>query len=184
MDRFIGLVVHVVNRTTSRRGMSLDASTRDDLVSEVFLVLIRHDLAVLRRFQRQCSLATYLTVVSRRVVVRRIVQWNRQGGVRDTNANRPKNNSNGHVSKSASGNSPTRIDSASLVDGSAKAMIDKIDDAEQVERLMLRLDAREASVVRMYHLEGKSYQQISRAIGLSENSIGPLLSKAREKMGS
>jgi RNA polymerase sigma-70 factor (ECF subfamily) len=34
----------------------------------------------------------------------------------------------------------------------------------------------------MYHLEGKSYQEISAAIGMPENSIGPILSRAREKM--
>ena len=40
----------------------------------------------------------------------------------------------------------------------------------------------EAQVVRMYHLEGKNYYEISVAVGLSENSIGPMLSRARNKM--
>jgi RNA polymerase sigma-70 factor (ECF subfamily) len=34
----------------------------------------------------------------------------------------------------------------------------------------------------MYHLEGKSYQEISRLVGIPENSVGPTLSRAREKM--
>jgi RNA polymerase sigma-70 factor (ECF subfamily) len=34
----------------------------------------------------------------------------------------------------------------------------------------------------MYHLEGKSYQEISRSVGLAENTVGPMLSRARAKM--
>jgi RNA polymerase sigma-70 factor (ECF subfamily) len=178
VDRFVGLVVHVVHRTAAGRGVPVDESTRDDLVSEVFLVLIRHDLAVLRRFHRQCSLATYLTVVARRVVVRRMVQWNRQGGTAtETTANTIP--ANGHAS--SNGHSK-RIREEHLEDQQAGAEIEKIENAEEVQQLMLRLDAREASVVRMYHLEGMTYQQISRAIGLSENSIGPMLHRARGKM--
>ena len=58
----------------------------------------------------------------------------------------------------------------------------RIENAEEVERLLNRLDPQEANVVRMYHLEGKSYQEISELVGMSENSIGPLLTRARQKM--
>jgi RNA polymerase sigma-70 factor (ECF subfamily) len=34
----------------------------------------------------------------------------------------------------------------------------------------------------MYHLEGKSYQEISRSVGMPENSVGPMLSRARAKL--
>jgi RNA polymerase sigma-70 factor (ECF subfamily) len=34
----------------------------------------------------------------------------------------------------------------------------------------------------MFHLEGKSYSDIGSQIGLAENSVGPFLSRAREKM--
>ena len=58
----------------------------------------------------------------------------------------------------------------------------RIENQEEVQKLLLRLDPKEASVVRMYHLEGKSYQEISKVVGMSENSIGPVLSRARDKM--
>jgi RNA polymerase sigma-70 factor (ECF subfamily) len=44
------------------------------------------------------------------------------------------------------------------------------------------LNGQEADVVRMYHLEGKSYQEISSSMGVPENSVGPTLSRAREKL--
>ncbi|MEM1061842.1 MAG: hypothetical protein AAGJ97_05870 [Planctomycetota bacterium] len=33
------------------------------------------------------------------------------------------------------------------------------------------------------HLEGQTYEQISAEVGLPVNSIGPILSKARKRMG-
>lgn len=163
VDRFVGLVVHVVHRTASGRGVTIDEATRDDFVAEVFLVLIRHDFAVLRRFRRQCSLATYLTVVARRVVVRRLHQLQR------TNA-----------AESRSAQAQVIVNGQQADDSGAE--ITRIENAEEVERLMTRLDPREAHVIRMYHLEGKTYQEISQAVGVSENTIGPLLSRARQKM--
>jgi RNA polymerase sigma-70 factor (ECF subfamily) len=64
----------------------------------------------------------------------------------------------------------------------AESPLRRIEDRDQVERLMARLEPQESNVVRLYHLEGKSYEEISRLVGMSENSIGPLLSRARQKM--
>ena len=58
----------------------------------------------------------------------------------------------------------------------------RISDREEVERLLEDLSDRESRIVRMYHLEGRSYQEISQAVGVSQNSIGPILSRARTKM--
>ena len=166
VDRFLGLVVHVVHRTTTGRGLSIDEATRDDFVAEVFLVLVRHDFAVLRRFRRQCSLATYLTVIARRVVVRKIHELTRE-----------------HTTPSSSEN----IESLANANGHASVTnddIQRIENVEVIENLMTRLDDRDANVVRMFHLEGKTYHEISQAVGLNENTIGPLLNRARQKMGS
>jgi len=49
---------------------------------------------------------------------------------------------------------------------------ERLGDHEEVERLLGGLRGIEAQVVRMYHLEGKSYHEISAAVGMPENSIG------------
>ncbi len=155
VDRFLGLVVHVANHTAAARGIQLDASTRDDLVAEVFLTIVASDFGVLRRFRRNCSLATYLTVIARRVIARRLV------------ANRRNGAAIGSV----------------VHDRVAKDQTpDRIEDQEEVQKLLMRLDPQEANVVRMYHLEGKTYAEISQVVGMSENSIGPVLTRARAKM--
>ena len=152
VDRFLGLVVHVANHTAESRGLTIDRSTRDDLVAEVFLTLVANDYAVLRRFRRNCSLATYLTVVARRVIVKKLIA----------------------LSHTAS--------PSGTIDTVHEAPLTRIENREEVQRLLKRLGPREANVVRMYHLEGKSYEEIGRAVGLAANSVGPVLSRARDKM--
>ena len=180
VDRFVGLVVHVVNRTAMGRGLSMDEATRDDMVAEVFLVYVRHDFAVLRRFRRQCSLATYLTIVARRVVVRRLTANSAVPGNHTSASSAGSSLGSGNL---ANGNTVNGATNGHAIPTQVNGELQRIENAEEVEHLMLRLDPREASVVRMYHLEGKSYQEISQAVGLSENTIGPLLHRARAKMG-
>ena len=58
----------------------------------------------------------------------------------------------------------------------------RVMDKEEIARMLSSLKGIEAEVVRMYHLEGKTYQEISMQIGMAENSIGPILSRARDKL--
>ena len=161
VDRFLGLVLHVVDHTAQSRSIRLSSQDREDFAADVFLAIVEDDYAVLRRFRGDASLATYLTVVSRRVVVRELLK-------RKTASRLGGNGSNGDVDGLESQD-----------DGEAEQ---RISNREEVERLMEGLKGPEAEIVRMFFLEGKSYQQISAQVGMPENSIGPTLSRAREKM--
>jgi RNA polymerase sigma-70 factor (ECF subfamily) len=54
--------------------------------------------------------------------------------------------------------------------------------AEEVERMLRDLPEREAEVVRLYHLKYLNYRQIGKQLGIPENSVGPILAKARKKL--
>lgn len=157
VDRFMGLVVHVVNHTAQARSVRLSSEDRDDLCAEFFLTLVKDNFAVLRRFRGQSSLATYLTVVARRVVVHEILTRKSAAPLDDGGIGRP-------------------------VADTQQAVEQRIEDKDEVHRLLEHLEGTEAQVVRMFHLEGKNYYEISVAVGLAENSIGPMLSRARAKM--
>src|SRR5204863_1912930 len=73
-DRFLGLFIHVVQHTAHARSVRLTPEDVDDLCAEVFLALLDRDFSVLRAFRGECSLATYLTVVARRVIVREMAR--------------------------------------------------------------------------------------------------------------
>jgi RNA polymerase sigma-70 factor (ECF subfamily) len=156
VDRFMGLVVHVVNHSAQSRSLRLAPEDREDLIAQVFLAIVKDDLGVLRNFRGESSLATYLTVIARRVVIGELLKQ------------KPHSRLAGQGSA---------LEAAQL--GTDEQ---RVSNREEVERLLSGLDGAEAKVVRMYHLEGKSYQEISSAVGMPENSVGPTLSRAREKM--
>jgi RNA polymerase sigma-70 factor (ECF subfamily) len=159
VDRFMGLVVHVINHSAQCRSIRLSSQDREDLCAEVFLAIVRDDFAILRHFRGQSSLATYLTVVARRVVVRELLRR-----------------------AAANGSGKGVVSSAGIIGGDGAKTEQRVSDREEVERLLRKLDGQEATIVRMYHLEGKSYHEISTATGVAENSVGPTLSRARQKM--
>lgn len=172
VDRFMGLVVHVTNHTAQSRSIRLTPEDREDLCAEVFLAIIKDDFAVLRHFRGQCSLATYLTVVARRVVVRDMLS--RKSAARLNPAAAPGAN-----------HAPNLTPSIASADSSSDPLADgeqRFSNKEEVQKLLEVLGGEEAEVVRMYHLEGKSYREISTAVGIAENSVGPTLSRARQKM--
>jgi len=158
VDRFMGLVLHVVDHSAQCRSIRLSSDDREDLAAEVFLAVVKDDMAVLRRFRGSASLATYLTVITRRVVVAHLLRGMAAQGQTDRMEHA--------AAQSANGSSP----------------VERLSDRDEVARLLEELGGSEAQVVRMYHLEGKSYSEISAAVGMPENSVGPTLSRAREKM--
>lgn len=159
VDRFIGLFIHVVQHTANSRSVHLTKDDLDDLCSEILLLLLQNDFAVLRHFRGQSSLATYLTVVSRRVVVRELIK-------------RKKAEALGHVA--VHGNA---VDAA----GGA-GEVQRMEDADEVKLLLAHLPPSESAIIRKYHLEGLGYRQISEQLSIPENSIGPTLSRARERL--
>ncbi len=170
VDRFIGLVWHVIQHSARARSIKLTEEDREDLCATVFLELVKDDFAVLRHFRRQSSLATYLTVIARRVVVRELLHRKPLARLGDT-------------APAASPAQGRNDDVAQLADTRPAAdPEERLSNTEEVQRLLAELQGVEADVVRLYHLEGKSYQEISRQVGVAENSVGPMLSRAREKI--
>jgi RNA polymerase sigma-70 factor (ECF subfamily) len=173
VDRFMGLVIHVVNHSAQSRSLRLSAEDREDLIAQVFLAIVNDDLAVLRNFRGGSSLATYLTVIARRVVIHQLLKQKSPARL----------GSNGmHSSVALADGDSGHSELAAHETGQQAEPEQRVSDREEVERLLGELDGTEAVLVRMYHLEGKSYQEISSAVGMPENSVGPALSRARHKM--
>jgi RNA polymerase sigma-70 factor (ECF subfamily) len=70
VDRFLGLVLHVIDHTTSVRDIRLNIEDRNKLCENVFAALGYDNCRVLRNFRERSSLTTYLAVVVRRIIVR------------------------------------------------------------------------------------------------------------------
>jgi RNA polymerase sigma-70 factor (ECF subfamily) len=160
VDRFLGLLIHVVQHSAHARSVRLTSEDVDDLCGEVFLALLDRDFAVLRHFRGNCSLATYLTVIARRIVVREM-------------ARRRMAEALGHVNAHQAA-----IDMAAP----DRREVQRIDDRDELQRMLVGLPDMEAKIVRQYHIEGRSYREISSVLGVPENSIGPTLTRARARI--
>ncbi len=156
VERFIALITHVVTETAASRLGNHTDQIRDDVVAEVFLKLFENDFAIMRRFRGQSSLGTYLVVVTRRIAVKRVVKLSR-------------------------GKTAQLSDEAVAIDANGELAVE---NSEEVQSLLAQMPAEEAAAIRMFHLEERSYQDISSHIGIPENSVGPLLFKARSRLRS
>ncbi len=158
VDRYMGLIYHVIQHVAYARSRLLSSEDVEDIAAEILLKFVDHDYAVLRKFRGLSSLPTYLTVIARRICVKELIKRHREEELGHTNAHR-----------------------ASMDDGPS-GEVEAIVSAEEVERMLEDLNEREAEVIRLYHLKFMNYREIGKQLGLAENSVGPILAKARKKL--
>lgn len=195
VDRFYGLFVHVARHTAHSRSARLDAADVDDLCADVFLTILADDFRVLRSFEGRSSLATYLTVVARRVVVRNLSERRMAEALGHVAAHGESiNRAMGHERQplerpaaERNGSSPERGPSGrQAVDrpSTDNPDVKRVDDRDEVSKMLRGLGERDARIVREYHIEGRTYGEIAARTGVPENSIGPTLSRARSQLRS
>ena len=160
VDRFLSLIYHVIGYTAHLRSVRVSPEDKEDVAAEVLLKIVENGFQVLREFRGQASLATYLTVIARRIAIREL-------------ARRQK------VKESIS-RGDVRFVEADPEDGPAAAK--SIERLEEVEKLLKRLSGREREIVRLYYFEGRTYEEISIATDVPVNTIGAVLSRARKKL--
>jgi RNA polymerase sigma-70 factor (ECF subfamily) len=161
VDRFLGLIYHVIHHTAYLRSAALRPEDVEDLAAEVLLQIVANDYAVLRQFRGQSSLATYLTVIARRSCVHELA--------RRTAAREVQPQTDGRTVPLPEPEEPPRAQLG-------------LESLEEVEKILGKLPSRDREVVRLYYLEGRTYEEISTELGVPVNSIGPILSRARKRL--
>jgi RNA polymerase sigma-70 factor (ECF subfamily) len=157
VDRFLGLIYHVIHHTAYLRSVPLRPQDVEDLAAEILLRLVDNDYAALRQFRGRASLAAYLTVIARRICVQELA---RRQAAREVQL---------QSGQTAEPEEPPRAQVG-------------LETLEEVARLLRRLPAKERAVVRLHYLEGRSYEEISTQLNIPLNSIGPILARARQRL--
>ncbi len=160
VDRFLSLIYHTIHHTAHLRSAKLRAEDVEDIASEVLVALLADDSKALRSFRGQASLSTYLTVIARRTCVHELT---RRQSVRD----------------SIQRGDVQRVADIPEDDTAAAKAMDKLED---VDSLLRQLSGKAREVVRLFYLEGRTYEEISTELDLPVNSIGAMLTRAREKL--
>ncbi len=158
VDRFLGLVYHVVQHTADMRSQPLKPEDKEDAAAQVMLKIVENDYAVLRQFRGKSSLASYLTVIARRTCVNELAGRTPAKGI--------PVGINEHVTEAKNNNK-------------AKPGLETL---EEVAKLLRKLPSRERAVVRLFYLESRSYEEISSELNIPVNSIGAILARARKKL--
>lgn len=159
VDRFLALIYHVVQYTAHLRSARLDPADVEDIAAEILLQIVADDYKVLRQFRGNANLATYLTVIARRISVHEL---NRRQTGRDL------------VRKTDGRPTEVADDNVAAQKG--------IESLEEVEKLLRKLSGQEREVVRLFYLEGRTYEEISTELELPVNTIGAMLSRARARL--
>ena len=158
VDRYMGLIYHVIQHVAYARSRLLTSEDVEDIAAEILLKIVANDYAVLKKFKRLSSLPTYLTVIARRTCVKELIKRHREEELGHMNAHR------------------------AFVDDGASDEVEAIVTAEEVEKMLDDLGDREAEVIRLYHLKFMNYRDIAKQVGVPENSVGPILARARKKL--
>src|SRR5262249_51457592 len=145
VDRYLGLVYHVIHHTAHLRSVPLNPEDVEDVAAEILLAVVAKDYQVLREFRGKSSLATYLTVVARRICVQQLA--------RRTTA-REVQPGEGQLQN-------VEADAEKAPQGGVG-----LDTLEEVARLLKKLPAREREVVRLHYLEGRTYEEIATELGM------------------
>lgn len=156
VDRYMGLIYHVIHHVAHSRSLLLSEADVEDVAAEIFLAIVDDDYAVLRRFAGKSSLPTYLTVIARRVCVTEAIKRARAAKLGHSTAHR------------------------AAVDNEDDGAFEPVLAADEVRRILDDLPEREADVIRLYHLKSLNYREIGKQLGIPENSVGPILARARE----
>ncbi len=159
IDRYLGLIYHAIHHTAHLRSVMLRPEDVEDLAAEILLQLVSNDYAPLRQFQWKSSLATYLTVIARRICVHELARRAAMVQVRPSGDGRELPEPEAPPDMSAG-----------------------LDSVEEVQRLLARLPRRARQIVRLFYLEGRSYEEISTELNVPVNSIGPILSRAKQAL--
>jgi len=157
VDRFSGLIQQVIRQTASAHSFRLSADDADDLCADTFAELLLRDMAVLRNFRGRCSFATYLAVIVRRIVVRRMTEQRFLGALGHVTAHKA-------AVERASSEVPTGR---------------QFEQREHVEHLLKKLPEESQQLLSWIYLDGVNWQEAARRLGRPLNSIGPMLSRIR-----
>lgn len=157
LQRYLPLFHHVARKTAHLSGFTPTLEDIEDCLAEILLQILSDQFKVLKNFQGESSLGTYLLVVARRRAAR---FW----------INRKKNTSLGGKADSIEAEQAPDLTEEPLVIG------------DELGKLLSSLPVREREAVRLHHLEGFSYTEVASQLRIPVNSVGPLLSKARKRL--
>lgn len=157
--RYQDVVYSRIRVTCISSRIEIDASDCDDICAEVFAVLLARDMSCLKRFRGDSSIATWISVIAKRVCLRQLQKISRS-------ITKPVNN----IEKET---------------GAEESHVSQLILKEEISHLWInvkKLGYGDQQVLNMYFREELSYAEISQRMGISVNTVGPKLHRAQKRL--
>jgi RNA polymerase sigma-70 factor (ECF subfamily) len=165
VDGYGTLIAALARRLLARRqGRASDADV-DEVVSRVFLALVRGERRLLRRFRPEFRLSTYLGVICRTEVGKYLRR------------RRP-------LSIAMGGDETEEVPADPAAESPLGALVRQERDAAvaSLRQALDRLPPRDRLILTMKFLDGLDYAAIADALRVRRDSVGQLLHRAKQRL--
>jgi RNA polymerase sigma-70 factor (ECF subfamily) len=160
VERFDRLVLTRVVTVARELNRSLNQADTEDLCADVFSQLVAGNYAALRRFEGRSTLSTWLCVVTRRIVLRRL------------------SSHRGELAQPA----PPLESLAGPAGDDPQLLAISDEDRELLATGIAQLNERQRRLAHLFYVDGCSYRDISQQLQMPINSVGPTLARIHEKL--
>jgi RNA polymerase sigma-70 factor (ECF subfamily) len=165
VDGYGTLIAALARKLLARRqGVASDADV-DDVVSRVFLALVRGERRLLRRFRPEFRLSTYLGVICRTEVGKHLRR------------RRPQ-------SLAMGGDEATELPADPAAESPIGALVRKEREAAvaSLRQALERLPPRDRLLLTMKFIDGLDYAHIADVLRVRRDSVGQLLHRAKQRL--
>ncbi|QDT44199.1 RNA polymerase sigma factor YlaC [Gimesia alba] len=163
VERYERLIVSRILSTCRECGLSPGSDLVEDCAAEVMAALFQNEMQGLRQFQGRSKLSTWLAVIVRRITLNVLRRQKR-----DNEKIRPND---------------SQFDIATVPDSFPQETNQQsAEDRTQLQACMTRLKQTDRQALVMYFDQKKSYAEIGRALGITENAVGPKLHRAQKRL--
>jgi RNA polymerase sigma-70 factor, ECF subfamily len=165
VERFTGLIYHSVSTTARAGGDDHDPEVLKDLTNTVFLVLHENNYKKLRQFQGNCSLASWIRLISVRVTID-YLRKNRT-----------------HISLDGDSEAEKKL-SQNMADEDALAP-DLLEEEEQrriFKEILDELTPRERMFVELYFRRELSPREVAEIMSTTLGAVYTMKNRIREKL--
>ncbi|MFH1304456.1 MAG: sigma-70 family RNA polymerase sigma factor [Planctomycetota bacterium] len=163
VSRYEKLIVSRILSTCRECGIVSAPDLVEECGAEVMAALFQGDLNSLRQFQGRSKLSTWLAVIARRTTLNVIT-----GQRRDKEKIRPND---------------SQFDIATVPQQTQQAVAaHDAEDRSEIRNVMKQLKPSDRRVLVLYFDQNLSYAEIGRALGISENAVGPKLHRAQQRL--
>jgi RNA polymerase sigma-70 factor (ECF subfamily) len=155
LKEFGPAVVRAAAAVLSRRTSGAARGEAEDVAQKVFALLLESDARLLRSFQGRSSLSTWLIGIARRQALMLL------------RGERPQ----APLPRAAASPSPGPLEDVARAESEG-----------QLEAAFSGLSPRERLILALHYRDRVPYAEIAALLGVSPNSVSPLLDRARERL--